>query len=151
MTAFCDLFSQKHPKTAILLYQLPNEPKPENNQAVFTSLIPYLSYYELAKAPNCRGTVSIDSSLQHLVAGLTKSIVIWGHSLPNSFSYDYDVHIIQPCRRDDILYFSALGPSGARIDYIKPDELLRIVNKELFNSDEEPAMYHKHENLWKAK
>lgn len=130
--AFCDLFAQEHTKTAILLYQLPNEPRPAGNPSVFSKLIPYLCYYELAKDGKCRGTVSIDSSLQHLVAGATKSVVIWGHSLPDSFGYAYNRNIIQHCRRDDILYFSALGPSGARIDYIKPKELLKEVDGYLF-------------------
>ena len=143
---FVYLFMKKHPKTAVILYQLPNEPVTKDDAFLFT--IPYLAYYLLAKEPKCKGTVSIDSSLQHLVAGVCKSVVIWGHSLPNSFSYEYDVHIIQGCRRDDILYFSALGPSGARIDYIQPDELLAIVDKELFEAKEEPKNFKKIDNTY---
>lgn len=127
---FINLFAKSHPDTAIILYQLPNEHKYENTLSFEA---PYLSYYELARNPMCKGTVSIDSSLQHLVAGVTKSVVIWGHSLPLSFGYNYNKNIVQRCNRDDILYFSALGPSGARIDYIEPKELLKEVNDYLFS------------------
>lgn len=126
---FINLFAKSHPDTAIILYQLPNEHRYENTLSFEA---PYLCYYELARNPMCKGTVSIDSSLQHLVAGVTKSVVIWGHSLPLSFGYNYNKNIVQRCNRDDILYFSALGPSGARIDYIEPKELLKEVNGYLF-------------------
>ena len=126
---FIDLFTKSHPDTAVILYQLPNEHKYEG---VLSFEVPYLTYYELARNSMCKGTVSIDSSLQHLVAGVTKSVVIWGHSLPLSFGYNYNKNIVQRCNRDDILYFSALGPSGARIDYIEPKELLKEVNSYLF-------------------
>lgn len=140
---FVDRFSKEHPSTAMLFYQLPNEPLPQN-QAIFRFTIPYLSYYELAKDPMCRGTVSIDSSLQHLVAGMTKSLVLWGHSVNCAgdkliqlpFGYSYNINIIQPCRRSDILFFTALGPSGAKIEYISPEKLLEHVNK-LYPGDAE--------------
>ena len=127
---FINLFAKSHPDIAIILYQLPNEHKYENT---YSFEMPYLCYYLLAKDSKCIGTVSIDSSLQHLVAGVTKSVVLWGHSLPLSFGYNYNKNIVQRCNRDDILYFSALGPSGARIDYISPKELLKEVNEYLFS------------------
>ena len=79
----------------------------------------------MAKLEECKGILCIDSSLHHLVAGLNKTVVLWGHSLPTSFGYEYDKNIIQNCNREDILYFSALGASGARIDYIDPNELVK--------------------------
>lgn len=129
---FIELFRNAHPETAVILYQLPNEPAPEN---VFRFTVPYLAYHVLARKDECTGVVSIDSSLQHLVAGLTKTVVIWGHSLPLSFGYDYNKNILQDCRRDDILYFSALGPSGAAIRYIKPEDLLKEVDAYLFGEE----------------
>jgi hypothetical protein len=127
---FIKLFQKSHPDTAIIMYQLPNEHRFEG---ALCYEVPYLTYYVLAKNEMCLGTVSIDSSLQHLVAGVTKSVVIWGHSLPLSFGYNYNKNIVQRCNRDDILYFSALGPSGARIDYIEPKQLLKEVNDYLFS------------------
>lgn len=124
---FVELYHQANPETAIILYQLPNEPKPEAPY-IFVNVIPYLAYYELAK--NAKEVVTIDSSLQHLIAGLTKTTVIWGHTLPKNFGYSYNNNIIQDCRRDDILYFTALGPSGARIQYIEPEDLLNAIQKE---------------------
>lgn len=139
---FCDLFAKEHPETAIIAFQLPNEPTPNNDHIVrFTA--PYLTYYELAKLPECKGVVAIDSSLQHLCAGVTKEVIIWGHSsldetkdesqclLP--FGYNYNCNIIQKCRRNDILFFSMLGPSGARITYIEPKELLTKVDEWLYD------------------
>ena len=119
---FINKFREAKPQTAIIVYQLPNEHRYEGT---FQYTVPYLTYYELAKMEECKGILCIDSSLHHLVAGLNKSVVIWGHSLPTSFGYEYDKNIIQNCNRDDILYFSALGASGARIDYIEPNELLK--------------------------
>lgn len=131
---FVDMFASAHPDTAILLFQLPNEPMPRNGSTLnFT--IPYLAYYELAK--EAVGVVTIDSSLQHLVAGVTKSVVIWAHSKPESFGYSYNKNIEQPCRTNDLLYFSALGPSGAKVDYISPAELLKNVDEFIFNKGED--------------
>lgn len=128
---FIRLFHEQHPDIGIINYALPNEHEYEYS---FKFTTPYLTYYELANRPECVGIVAIDSSLQHMVAGITKAVVIWGHSLPLSFGYEYNKNILQTCNRDDILYFSALGPSGARIDYISPEELLAETNKYLFDT-----------------
>ena len=133
---FCDKFRAAHPKTAIINYSLPNQ---GNYDGTFKFTVPYLCYVELAKLLECRGIVAIDSSLQHLVAGLTKGVIIWGHSSNNEgevlpFGYTSYKNIIQPCRRDDILFFSMLGASGAKIDYIKPEALLKEVDEYLFGT-----------------
>lgn len=130
--AFVKKFQEAHPKTAVVMFQLPNEPYAFEN--TFRFVIPYLAYYELAKLPECKGTVSIDSCLQHLVAGVTKSLVIWAHSKPENFGYSFNKNIEQPCRTDDLLYFSALGPSGAKVKYIEPDELLKNVDEYIFGT-----------------
>lgn len=125
---YVELFQKAHPETAIILYSLPNEPYQFEKTFKFT--VPYLAYYELAK--EAVGIVAIDSSLQHLVAGVTKSLVIWAHSAAKSFGYEYNKNIQQECRQDDILYFSALGPSGAAVKYIKPEDLLIETDSYLF-------------------
>lgn len=127
---FIRLFRAAHPKTAIVNYSLPNEYRFEG---VFQFTVPYLCYYCLAKEANCLGIVAIDSSLQHMVAGVTKAVVLWAHSLPDSFGYKFNKNIIQPCKRDGIKYFSALGPASNRIDYIKPEDLLKEVDDYIFN------------------
>lgn len=129
---FIDLMAKEHPKTAILLYSLPNENRLDGSNLV-KAVIPYLAYYELAKSKECLGAVTIDSSLQHLISGVTKVITIWGHTEPISFGHVGNKNIIQGCRRDDILYFTALGSSGAKINYIKSDEMLKEVNEYLYN------------------
>ena len=126
---FIKLFREKHPKTAVILFQLPNEPGWEG---CFKFTVPYLAYYELAKLPECVGFVSIDSSLHHLLAGITKGVVVWGHSLPEAFGYDYQKNIIQECRRDDIIYMSLLGPCANKIKYIKPEKLMEETESYLF-------------------
>lgn len=137
---FVKLFKEAHPKTAIINYTLPNQANYNVGELKFTA--PYLVYYELAKLPECKGFVGIDSSGQHLLAGVTKAVVIWGHSINadrngkiicNNFGYDYNMNIVQQCRRDDVLYFSMLGPSGARITYIEPKELLVKVDEWLYD------------------
>ena len=133
---FIKLFREEHPKTAIINYSLPNE---YIFEGVFQFTAPYLTYYELAKLPECKGIVAIDSSLQHMVAGVTKAVVLWAHSLPDSFGYKYNKNIIQPCKRGGIKYFSALGPASNRIDYIKPEALLKEVDDYLFEEKKEEA------------
>ncbi len=116
---FVNLYRATHPKTAVIQYSLPNEPILDG---VLHYTVPYLAYYILSK--KAKKAVVIDSSLQHLISGNCPMTVLWGHSLPDSFGYSCNQNIIQKCRRDDILYFTELGPSGARIDYIEPSELL---------------------------
>mgnify|MGYP003421008185 FL=1 len=99
--------------------------------------MPYLAYIQLAKNNKCIGFVSIDSSLQHFLSGIKPGVVIWGHSLPEAFGYSCNTNVIQKCRRDDILYMNLLGPSGAKIEYIEPEELLDIVCKNLINKKEQ--------------
>jgi ADP-heptose:LPS heptosyltransferase len=115
---------------------LPNEPVIRGANVLQTT-VPYLVYNLLAKDDMCRGIVSIDSSLPHITAGLTKAVVIWAHSTDRSFGYDYNKNILQDCRRDDILYFTALGASGARVDYIKPQTLLKEVDEYLYDTQED--------------
>lgn len=122
---FVNLYHIKNPKTAIIQYSLPNEPKLEGT---FTYTVPYLTYYELSK--RAKEAICIDSSLQHLITGNCPITVLWGHSLPSNFGYSCNNNIIQNCRRDDILYFTALGPSGARIEYIEPEKFMEeVTNK----------------------
>lgn len=122
-TEFCKLYHEKHPETAIVNYGLPNEPCPDLPYVVRT-MMPYLAWYELAK--KAKQIICIDSSLMHLTAGLKcNTVVIWGHSKPENFGYSYNKNIEQKCRTDDLLYFSALGPSGAKITYIEPEDLLK--------------------------
>lgn len=123
---FVELYHNSNPDTAIIMYQLPNEPSPDADYIV-KAVVPYLAYYELAK--EAKEVVCIDSSLQHLVAGIVPTTVIWGHSSNDEgeqlpFGYSYNNNIIQKCRRNDILFFTALGPSGAKISYIEPGDLL---------------------------
>lgn len=139
---FINLFKQEHPDVEVIAYQLPNEPSYEGT---FKFTMPYLTYYLLAKDKDCIGAVTIDSSLQHLIAGVTKNVVIWAHSInasndgatiyQNPFGYNYNRNIVQPCRRDDVLFFSALGPSGAKVEYIAPAELLNVVDEHLFSKN----------------
>ena len=121
---FIDLYQEKHPDTVILTYQLPNEPK-VTGKNVISKTMPYLAYYELAK--DAEYIVAIDSSLQHMCAGVCKEYVIWAHSKPEHFGYNYNTNILQECRTNDLLYFTALGPSGAKVKYIEPEELLNRI------------------------
>lgn len=141
---FCQIFKANHPDVEIIEYSLPNEP---HCDTTIKAVVPYLAYYMLAKDKDCVGAVTIDSSLQHLIAGVTKNVVIWAHSInasndgktiyQNPFGYAYNKNIVQPCRRDDVLFFSALGPSGAKVTYIDPTSLYNEVNSYLFGDKDE--------------
>lgn len=129
---FVNLYRMRNPKTAVIQYSLPNEPRLEG---VFNFTVPYLVYYELSK--KAKEAVTIDSSLQHLITGNCPLTVLWGHSLPSNFGYSCNNNIIQECRRDDILYFTALGASGAKIEYIEPNELIEKITKKENNVTKE--------------
>lgn len=130
--AFVDAYKAAHPDVKIIQYSLPNEPKLEGTERYE---IPYLVYYELAKNADCVGAVTVDSSLAHIVTGLTKVVTLWGHSLPAHFGYSINKNIIQSCNRADILYFTEMGPSGAYIDYIEPQDLFEKVNIYLHSAE----------------
>lgn len=123
---FVKLFKEAHPDIELVQYALPNEPLIDGCQVY---ALPYMLYYIIASMPQCIGAVTIDSSLAHIITGQTKVVTIWGHSLPDSFGYSCNKNIIQKCRREDILYFTDLGPSGAKITYIEPDKLLDEVDE----------------------
>lgn len=132
----------EHKDVTIIQYALPNEPLLDG---CLHLLLPYLDYYLLSLDPRCIGAVTIDSSLAHLITGNTKVMTIWGHSLPENFGYKCNKHIVQDCRRDDILYFTALGPSGAKVKYIEPDKLYKKIEDYFFKKDENNVL--KKENL----
>lgn len=119
---FINLYKEKYPNRGIIQYGLPNEPVLEGCEHF---MIPYLNYYQIVKNEQCKGFVSIDSSLQHMVSGVKPGIVLWAHSLPESFGYKFNTNIVQECDRSGVFYFTALGPSGAHIDYISAEELLK--------------------------
>lgn len=130
---FIDKFRKLHPETAIIMYQLPNEPR---YNGVEQFIVPYMVYSYLAQNKKCKGCVTIDSSLQHITAGLCKSVVLWYHTLPDSFGYEANVNIIQNCKRDSIRYFSLLGRAGNKVDEIKPEVLVAITEDTLFQNSE---------------
>ena len=115
---FVDEFKKANPDVAVIQYALPNEPQIDKCEHF---VVPYLVYYTLSKSDRCLGAFTIDSSLAHLITGNTKVMTVWGHSLPEHFGYCCNKNVIQKCRRNDTLYFSLLGPSGAKIDYIEPE------------------------------
>lgn len=123
---FVDLYRKANPKTAIINYSLPNQ---GSYVGTIKNVVPYLAYYELSKLPECKGAVTIDSSLQHLISGNCPVTTLWAHSLPNSFGHVGNKNIIQNCRRNDLLYFTMLGKSGAKVDYIEPEDLLNAIQK----------------------
>lgn len=118
---FVNLIKKDNPKTAIIQYSLPNEPTLAGCEKY---LYPYMTYYELSKLPQCKGAVTIDSSLAHLISGNCKVLTLWAHSHPETFGYAFNKNLLQNCDRSDILYFTELGPSGTRIDYIAPEDLV---------------------------
>ena len=119
---FVDEFKKANPDIAVIQYALPNEPQLDNCEHF---IVPYLVYYVLSKSDRCLGAFTVDSSLAHLITGNTKVMTLWAHSLPDAFGYCCNKNVIQKCRRNDILYFSLLGPSGAKVEYADPEELAK--------------------------
>ena len=117
-----DLYKAQHPTTAVIMYQLPNEPRYKGTE-VYTA--PYMTYNLLAKDPMCSEIICIDSSLQHLTAGIKPATVIWAHTVPECFGYEYNKNVVQKCKRDGIIYFNLLGKAANRVEETPPNEILK--------------------------
>lgn len=126
---FISLMRKAHPETAIITYQLPNEPRYAGTEQF---VVPYLTYTYLAKSKKCKGVVSIDSSLQHITAGITPAVILYYHTVPECFGYIHNINIMQNCKRDDIRFFTILGRASNKVDEIKPEVLMKIVEDNIY-------------------
>ena len=117
-----DLLREKYgPSTTIVHFALPNEPS--YNGAVKIE-VPYLTYHMFAEC--AKEIVCIDSSLQHLAAGMNKNTtVVWGETRPEHFGYACNNNVAAKDVLNSQPYFKPLGVSPSIVRWPEPKELVK--------------------------
>ena len=119
---------KKYPGHTIIRYGLSNEPVPiDIDQDIMTLAMPlgdFKTYYELAK--KAAAIVCIDSSLQHITAGIKKSVVIWGQTAPEHFGYNFHKNLRNE-KRSTYAYFRPFGDPYDNVAFPNPDEVIEVL------------------------
>lgn len=119
------LLKEKWPGAVIIHFGLPNEPSV--NGAIKVE-IPYLTYRLLAA--EAKEIVCIDSSLQHLAAGVNDNVtVVWGETRPEHFGYSCNRNVTAEHVFNSQPYFKPLGVSPSIVRMPEPEELV-VPNKD---------------------
>ena len=110
----------------VLNYGLNGEPVVKDC-IVFNQEQPQLLYHELAKRNECKGIITIDSSLLHLGAVNDNVVVLWKQTECSAFGYQKCKNIKQ--RKDIPLVPLMSGfPDSPICDEISPEEIMTIFN-----------------------
>lgn len=119
---------KKYPGHSIIRYGLSNEPVPsEIANDVMTLGMPlgdFKTYYMLSK--KAAGVICIDSSLQHITAGIKKSVVIWGQTAPEHFGYSFHKNLRNETR-DSYAYFRPFGDPYENTMFPNPEEVIEAL------------------------
>jgi hypothetical protein len=119
---------KKFPGHAIIRYGLTNESIPsEIANEVMTIPMPiggYKTYYTLAK--RAAAVICIDSSLQHICAGIKPSVVIWGQTAPEHFGYSIHKNLRKETR-DSYAYFRPFGDLYQNTLFPEPEEIIEAL------------------------
>jgi ADP-heptose:LPS heptosyltransferase len=119
-----------YPEHTILRYGLMNEPIPYEIGKMVATMQPavhYKNYYWLSKYAS--HIICIDSSLQHMTAGVKSSIVIWGDTKPEHFGYSIHRNLIE--KNDDTMsYCRPFGESNQKIIFPSPEKVLYYMEKD---------------------
>lgn len=118
------------PETTIVHFALPNEPSYEGT---IKAEMPYLAYRLVA--PEAKEIVCIDSSLQHLAAGVNDNVtVIWGETRPEHFGYICNRNVCAQHVLNSQPYFKPLGVSPSIVRMPEPEEV--VIRPETTNPEE---------------
>lgn len=118
-----------YPDYTILRYGLSNEPIPYEIGKIIATIKPavhYKNYYWLAKY--AKHIICIDSSLQHLTAGVKKSIVIWGDTRPEHFGYNQHINLVEK-NENTISYCRPFGENNKEVLFPNPDKIIYNLKK----------------------
>ena len=114
------LLKAKWKGATIVCYALPNEPPLPGTVRVE---IPYLTYHILARF--AKEVICIDSSLQHLSAGVKENTtVIWGETRPEHFGYKWHRNVCAKNVLNSQPYFKPLGVSPSLVKMPDPKEVV---------------------------
>lgn len=119
-----------YPNHTIIRYGLSNEPMPTSLSDLVATIHPAVHYknYQFV-AEGAEKVVCIDSSLQHIVAGVKKAVVIWGETAPEHFGYSRHENIRLESNEETQPYARMLGPSTGKIEFPKPEDVLTLVKR----------------------
>jgi hypothetical protein len=119
---------ESFPEHTIIRYGLINEPIPYEVGKMVATMQPavhYKNYYWLAQYAD--HVICIDSSLQHMTAGIKKSVVIWGDTRPEHFGYSIHRNLIE--KNDDTMsYCRPFGESNQKVIFPSPEKVLYALN-----------------------
>lgn len=118
-----------YPDYVILRYGLSNEPIPYEIGKLVATMKPavhYKNYYWLAKY--AKHVICIDSSLQHLTAGVKPSVVIWGDTRPEHFGYSIHKNITED-NENTMAYCRSFGENNKNVIFPRPDKIIDCLLK----------------------
>jgi ADP-heptose:LPS heptosyltransferase len=119
----------RFPEHTILRYGLMNELVPNEVSKMVATMQPavhYKNYYWLAQYADY--IICIDSSLQHMTAGIKPSVVIWGDTKPEHFGYSIHRNLIEK-NEDTMAYCRPFGESNQDVKFPSPEKVLYQLEK----------------------
>ena len=120
---------ERYPEHVILRYGLSNEPIPYEVGKMVATMKPavhYKNYYWLSKYAT--HVIAIDSSLQHITAGIKPSVVIWGDTKPEHFGYNIHTNVIEK-NENTMAYCRPFGENNSDVIFPSPDKILYYLQK----------------------
>ena len=118
-----------YPEHTILRYGLINEPLPHEINKIVVTMQPaihYKNYYWLAQY--AKHIICIDSSLQHMAAGVKQAIVMWGDTRPEHFGYSSHINLVEN-NDDTMAYCRPFGESNQKVIFSKPEKIIYHLEK----------------------
>jgi hypothetical protein len=115
---------ENYPEYTIVRYGLINEQIPHeisNNILTIQPAILYKNYYWISQY--AKHVICIDSSLQHMTAGIKPSTVIWGNTKPEHFGYNIHKNL-QEYNENTMSYCRTLGENNPNIKFPFPDKVM---------------------------
>jgi hypothetical protein len=113
-----------YPEYTIVRYGLINEQIPYEISNMVLTIQPailYKNYYWISQYAN--HIICIDSSLQHMTAGIKPSVVIWGNTKPEHFGYSIHKNL-QENNENTMSYFRPLGENNPNIIFPSPNKVI---------------------------
>jgi ADP-heptose:LPS heptosyltransferase len=115
---------QNYPEHAIIRYGLMNETIPNEISNLILTIQPailYKNYYWISQY--AKHVICIDSSLQHMTAGIKPSVVIWGNTKSEHFGYNIHKNL-QENNEDTTSYCRPLGENNPNIKFPSPNKIM---------------------------
>jgi ADP-heptose:LPS heptosyltransferase len=115
---------ENYPEYTIVRYGLINESIPNEISNMILNIQPailYKNYYWISQY--AKHVICIDSSLQHMTAGIKPSVVIWGNTKPEHFGYSIHKNL-QEDNENTASYCRPLGENNHNIIFPSPNKII---------------------------